>query len=66
MSTSRHHSSRNPIVILMTYYRLMKIPKLVIANDEPVATAWPSILLLLPGIRVSAFEILVIVPSDIC
>jgi hypothetical protein len=39
------------------------IPKLVIANDEAVAAAWPSALI--PGIYVITFESVVIAPSDL-
>jgi hypothetical protein len=36
----------------------------VIANEEAVATAWPSVLLLMPGICIIAFESVVIASSD--
>jgi hypothetical protein len=39
------------------------IPKLVIANEEVVAAAWPSPLLI-PGICIIAFESVVIASSD--
>jgi hypothetical protein len=39
------------------------MPKLVIVN-EAAAIAWPSALMLIPGICVIAFEIVVMASSD--
>jgi hypothetical protein len=54
----------NPIVNPAHILPVNGIPKLVIANEEAVAAAWPSALPLISGICVIAFERVVIAPSD--
>jgi hypothetical protein len=60
---SYYHPFINPIVNPADILPVNGIPKLVIANDEAVAAAWPSPLLI-PGICIVIFASVVNAPSD--
>jgi hypothetical protein len=62
---SYYHPLINPIVNPADILPVNGIPKVVIANEEAVAAAWPSTLLrLIPGICIIRFDNVVITPSD--
>jgi hypothetical protein len=59
-----YHPLINPRVNPADILPVNGIPKLDIANEEAVAAAWPSLVLLTPGICIVKFESVVIAPSD--
>jgi hypothetical protein len=63
-----YHPLINPRVNPADILPVRGIPKLVIANEEAIAAVWtsPPLLLLIYGICVSAFESVVIAPSQTC